>query len=207
MADRDPVRRAADIDGAFELFRGQIDHRDPAVGVFVLAKDAAAIDRRVDFVAVERPDHLMGGRRHVDLGGLGECGGIEELDFVGALGGEDQLRAARAIIGVDHVAPLSRSSASTIFSLRPSASSRFSFSSSTTSSGARATKLALPSLASTRAMSASALAISLASRARSASRSITPLSGNAATSPRTTNCTEPCGAVTADEISDTRASF
>ena len=65
---------------------------------------------------------------------------------------------------------------------------------------------ALPSLASTRAMSASAFCISLASRARSAARSMTPLSGSAATSPRTTSCTEPCGALAADEISDTRAS-
>src|SRR5262249_3335633 len=49
----------------------------------------------------------------------------------------------------NYPAPFSRSSASAIFALRPSASSRLSFSSSTTSSGARATKLAFASLAST----------------------------------------------------------
>src|SRR5450830_1476942 len=148
----------------------------------------------------------MGGGRHVDLGGFRQRGRVEELQLVGALSSENQMRPARAVVGVRrHTAPLRRSNASAIFALRPTASSRFSFSSSTTSSGARATKLALPSLASTRAMSASALAISLARRARSAARSITPLSGSAATSPRTTSCTEPCGAVAADEISDTRA--
>ncbi len=100
----------------------------------------------------------------------------------------------------------SRSSASAILAFRACASSRFSFSSSTTSSGARDTKFGLPSLASTRAMSASALAISLASRARSAARSITPLSGSAATSPRMTSCTAPCGGASAKEMSATRAS-
>ncbi len=35
---------------------------------------------------------------------------------------------------------------------------------------------------------------------------MTPLSGSAATSPRTTSCTEPCGAVAAKEISERRAS-
>ena len=49
----------------------------------------------------------------------------------------------------------------------------------------------LPSLASTRLMSASALAISFCSRACSAATSMMPLSGSAATSPRTTSCTEP----------------
>ena len=58
-------------------------------------------------------------------------------------------------------ASFSRSSASTILARRAIASSRFSRSPSTTSSGARSTKSALPSLASTRLMSASALAISL----------------------------------------------
>src|ERR1019366_5486068 len=165
----------AHIDCAFELFRREIDDRDAAVGILVLAEDAAAINRRVNLAAVRRADHLMGGRRHVDFAGFRQRHGVEELNYVGALGGQNQIRPARAVVGVDHVAPLSSSSASAIFSLRPSASSRFSFSSSTTSSGARATKLALPSLASTRAMSASAFCISLASRARSAARSITPL--------------------------------
>src|SRR5450755_1612021 len=196
----------AHIDGAFEFFRGEIDDRDAAVGIRVFAENAAAIDRGIDFLAVGRADHLVGGRRHVDFAGFRQRHGVEELNFVGALGGQDQIRPARAVVGVDHVAPLSRSSASAIFALRATASSRFSFSSSTTSSGARATKLGLPSLPSTRAISASALAISLASRARSAARSMMPFSGSAATSPRTTSCTEPCGALAADEISDTRAS-
>src|SRR6202030_249566 len=54
-------------------------------------------------------------------------------------------------------------------------------------------------------MSASHFAISLARRARSASRSITPLSGSAATSPRTTSCTAPCGGASEKEISAIRA--
>ena len=64
----------------------------------------------------------------------------------------------------------SRSSASRIFALRATAASRFSFSSSTISSGALATNFSLPSLASTRLMSASALASSLSSRACSAAK-------------------------------------
>ena len=52
--------------------------------------------------------------------------------------------------------------------MRASAASRFSFSSSTISSGALATNFSLASLASTRLMSASALAISFSSRVRSA---------------------------------------
>src|SRR6185437_11900608 len=103
------------------------------------------------------------------------------------------------------VAFLRRSSASRILALRASAASRFSFSSSTISSGALATNFSLPSLASTRLMSASALAISLSRRARSAARSITPLSGRAATSPRTRSCTAPVGARSAKEMSDRRA--
>jgi len=63
---------------------------------------------------------------------------------------------------------LSRSSASRIFAFRATAASRFSFSSSTISSGALATNFSLPSLASTRLMSASAFASSLSSRACSA---------------------------------------
>src|SRR5665213_843894 len=101
--------------------------------------------------------------------------------------------------------PLSASSAWVTLAFRPVASSRFSFSSTTTSSGARAMKFSLLSLASTRAISDSAFCISLVSRARSAAMSMTPISGSAATSPRTTSCTEPFGAVAADEISDTRA--
>ena len=69
----------------------------------------------------------------------------------------------------------------------------------------RATKLGLPSFASTRLMSASAFCISLSSRARSAARSMTPLSGSAATSPRTRSCTEPCGgAVGEGDVGDAR---
>src|SRR5450759_4339434 len=61
----------ADIDGAFELFRRQIDDRDATVGVFVLAKNATAIDRRINLAAVRRADHLMRRRRHINLTGLG----------------------------------------------------------------------------------------------------------------------------------------
>jgi hypothetical protein len=58
----------------------------------------------------------------------------------------------------------SRSSASRSLSLRATAASRFSFSSSTISSGALATNFSLPSLASTRLMSASAFATSFVGR-------------------------------------------
>src|SRR6185436_4885726 len=99
----------------------------------------------------------------------------------------------------------SRSSASCSFAFRSTAASRFSFSSSTISSGAFATNFSFPSLASTRLMSASALAISLSSRALSAERSMTPFSGSATTSPRTSNCTAPSGGRSAKEISTRRA--
>src|SRR5262245_29430982 len=98
----------------------------------------------------------------------------------------------------------SRSSASCSFVLRATAASRFSFSSSTISSGALATNFSLASLASTRLMSPSALPISFSSRARSAARSITPFSGRAATSPRTRSCTAPSGALSANETSARR---
>ena len=65
---------------------------------------------------------------------------------------------------VKHRRPAAARSASRILALRATAASRFSFSSSTISSGALATNFSLPSLASTRLMSASALAISLSSR-------------------------------------------
>src|SRR6266481_521565 len=104
-----------------------------------------------------------------------------------------------------YAAFLSRSNASRSLAFRATAASRFSFSSSTISSGALATNFSLVSLASTRLMSASALANSLSSRAFSAERSITPFSGNAATSPRTSNCTAPSGAVSANEMSASRA--
>src|SRR5215467_6509735 len=120
--------------------------------------------------------------------------------------GERQRKVGHRALPPDQAAPLSRSIASMIFDLRACASSRFSRSPSTTSSGALARKFALPSLASTRLMSASTLAISFSSRARSAARSMTPLSGSAATSPRTSSCTAPCGAVSANEMSPRRAS-
>src|SRR5262249_40664457 len=64
-----------------------------------------------------------------------------------------------------HAAPLRRASASSILSRRVSASLRFSRSPSTTSSGARATKSALASLASMRAISDLTRAISFSRRA------------------------------------------
>src|SRR3954470_9584166 len=115
------------------------------------------------------------------------------------------LRCARNDGDGGYDAFFSRSSASRIFAFRATAASRFSFSSSTISSGAFATNFSFPSLASTRLMSASALAISLSSRAFSAARSITPLSGSATTSPRTSNCTAPSGGRSAKEISPSRA--
>src|SRR6478736_6475982 len=139
----------ANVDGALERLSRQIDHRDAAIRIVVLSKDAAAIDRRVD-LAVRRADQLMRRSRHVEIEKVPKRPGIEPLNLVGALCSKDQRRAAGPVVRVDHVAPLSRSSASTIFALRPTASSRFSFSSSTTSSGARDTKFGLLSLASTR---------------------------------------------------------
>jgi len=38
--------------------------------------------------------------RHVDFAGLRQRGGVEELNLVGALGGEDQVRPAQAIVGI-----------------------------------------------------------------------------------------------------------
>ena len=111
----------------------------------------------------------MGGGRHVEIGDVRQRGRVEPLNLVGTLGGEDQRCTARAIIGVDvigigvpdavprgaqakrpghpscslYTAPFNRSSASAILALRATASSRFSFSSSTTSSGAFAMKFGL----------------------------------------------------------------
>ena len=87
------------------------------------------------------------------------------------------VRSGRRLrLGANEITPRLRAAlrASASFALRVSASSRFSRSPSTTSSGARLRKSALPSFWSTRAMSASHFAISLSSRARSAARSITP---------------------------------
>ena len=95
--------RFADVDGALELFRREIDHRDAAVGVLVLAEDAAAIDRGINLVPIGRADHFVGGGRHIDFAGLGERAGVEELHLVGALGGEDQRRPARAVVGIGHI--------------------------------------------------------------------------------------------------------
>src|SRR5262245_25147947 len=120
---------------------------------------------------------------------------------------ESEKRRAKPFGGAAHhaMAP-SRSSASLILARRPSASSRFSRSPSTTSSGARARKSRLPSLASMRATSDVALAISFSRRPRSAAMSMMPASGRATTSPRTTICTDCGGTAVGNAMSDSLAS-
>src|SRR5215475_13657228 len=177
-----------------------------AGGVFRLRPLA---DRDVDAIRVGRPRALAITEPVVAAADLDHAQRLHD-GIVEALGGGDvgdgdgDVVDHRFLVTRRQDAFLSRSSASCSLVLRATAASRFSFSSSTISSGALATNFSLASLASTRLMSPSALPISFSSRVRSAARSITPFSGSAATSPRTSTCTAPSGALSANEISASR---
>ena len=54
--------------GCVERFGRKIDHRDAAVGIYVLAEDAAAIDRRVDLRRHPASAPARASSRHVDIG-------------------------------------------------------------------------------------------------------------------------------------------
>ena len=120
------------------------------------------------------------------------------IEFVGTLGGENERCTARAVVGINHVAPLAAPAPPRSWPCARPPRRAFPFPPRPPLPPRARMNFGLLSLASERAMSASAFCISLASRARSAARSMTPLSGSAAASPRTTSCTEPCGAAGAE---------
>ena len=104
LVDHHAVRRVdvAEVDHARERLRGQVDHHDAAVRIDALGEDAVAVDRGVGGAAVERERDLVGRARHVDGRRHGERRGVEKMHLVGGLGGDDEVRAAGAIVGVDH---------------------------------------------------------------------------------------------------------
>src|SRR5262245_9180298 len=80
----------ANIDGALERFRCEIDHRNAAVGVLVLPEDAAAVNGGVDLAAIRRADQLVRRGRHIEVSKMPKRAGVEPLNLVGALCGEDE---------------------------------------------------------------------------------------------------------------------
>ena len=145
LRDGDQRRIAA---AARELRERRARQRDARM---IAVADDGDLDRAR--AGTRRPEHRIAGTRR-DHSRRRES---DERDQTAPAG---QCRGGLSS-GACHAAPFSRSSASTILPRRSSASSRFSRSPSTTSSGARFMKSGLPSLASTRLMSASALAIFL----------------------------------------------
>jgi hypothetical protein len=91
----------ADVDQPLVRFCREIDDGDAAVWIRILAENAAAVHRRVDLRSVRRVHQLMGRAGHVDLACERQPVGIEELDFIGGLRREDQVRPGRAVVGVD----------------------------------------------------------------------------------------------------------
>src|SRR4051794_12373585 len=114
------------------------DHRDiPGEGWCDQDSGGKRDQKKIDLV----PERLLLAKRELNSAqriSRGECETVAQAAW---------RVARRAFV---HAAPLRRSSASRILSLRATASSRFSRSPSTTSSGARAMKSAFDSLASTR---------------------------------------------------------
>ena len=102
--DHHAMRRVhlAEIDDARERLRGQVDHHDAPVRVDPLHEDSVAIDRAVGGAAIRRQRDLVGRARHVDRRRGGERRGVDEMHLVGGLGGDDEVRTAGTVVGVDH---------------------------------------------------------------------------------------------------------
>jgi len=98
------VRRdiRANIDGALERFRCEIDHRDAAVGVLVLPENATAVYGRVELAAIRRADQLVRRRRHIEIGKMPKRAGVEPLNLVGAFCGEDEGVTAGTVVWIEH---------------------------------------------------------------------------------------------------------